>query len=105
VKQIIPSNRLELLNNNSWIKSIVDLFEKKKLAIASMKEKVQILCDDMLNIAQEKPLWSTYIVEAENYDPSTLKGNRPFIILGVNPRSFSVYSEGYTTELLSIPLL
>jgi hypothetical protein len=70
-----------------------------------MKEKVQILCDEMLNVTQEKPLWSTYIVEAENYDPTTLKGNRPFITLGVSPCNFSVYGEGSTTALLSIPLL
>ena len=70
--------------------------------MAKMKEKVQLLCDDILSIVQEKPLWRTYTVEAENYDPSSLKGNRTFVSIGVNPHNFCIFGE--STELLTIPL-
>lgn len=101
VKQILPASRLDLLSNSGWLKQTIEFFEKKKQSLLSMKEKVQLLCDDILSLVQEKPLWSTYAVEAENYDPASLKGNRPYVTIGVNPHNFCVFGD---EELLSIPL-
>jgi hypothetical protein len=47
---------------------VTAVFEGKKLAIVAVHEKVQKICDEIMKIVKNKPLWRTFLYQAQNYD-------------------------------------
>lgn len=44
------------------------VFEGKKLSIIAVQEKVSKICDEIMKIVKNKPIWRSFTCPAENYD-------------------------------------
>jgi hypothetical protein len=69
---------------------VTAVFEGKKLAIVAVHEKVQKICDEIMKIVKNKPLWRTFLYQAQNYD------TKEYVCIGVNLDNFVVYNKERT---------
>lgn len=52
---------------------------------SNLFSSIEILYDTLIQMAHKSIGWTTMFFEVTNYDPSTLKGSKTDLLLGIDP--------------------